>query len=164
MFTTLRLSIGRSRILLVLLCFIHLAGLLSALTLSISHYPRGLLIVVVVAVSLIYTLRKHYFRTSSRSVRAVVLKSSRLRIQQAEAVLDNEPEQTWWLELNSGQTNDNGMFPQHRAKLVGSYLVTPWLVLLNFRTEGRLRPFPVLLFSDSTDTEQLRRLRVLLLH
>ena len=163
MFTTLRLSIGRSRILLVLLCFIHLAGLLSALTLSISHYPRGLLIVVI-AVSLIYTLRKHYFRISSRSVRAVVLKSSRLRIQQAEAVLDNEPEQTWWLELNSGQTNDNGMFPQHRAKLVGSYLVTPWLVLLNFRTEGRLRPFPVLLFSDSTDTEQLRRLRVLLLH
>lgn len=163
MFTTLRLSLGRSRILLVLLCFIHLAGLLSALTLSISHYPRGLLIVVV-AVSLIYTLKQHYFRTSPRSVRAVVLKSSRLRIQQAEAVLDKEPEQTWWLELNSGQTNDNSKFPQHRAKLVGSYLVTPWLVLLNFRIEGRLRPFPVLLFSDSTDTEQLRRLRVLLLH
>ncbi|MDF1643974.1 MAG: hypothetical protein P1U80_07300 [Pseudomonadales bacterium] len=163
MFTTVRLPLGRSRILLVLLCFIHLAGLLSVLILPINHYQRGLLIVGI-AVSLVYNLKQHYFRTCSRSVRAVILKSSKLRIQSVETVLDEAPEQTWWLELNSAQTSDDGQVPQLRARLVGNYLVTPWLVLLNFKIEGRLRSFPALLFSDSTDAEQLRRLRVLLLH
>lgn len=163
MFKAVRLPLGRSRRLLVLLCFVHLVALLSVVSLSISGYERGLMTIAVFA-SLVYTMRQHYFRTSSRSVRAVVMKVIESRAQQVDTTSDDKPEQTWLLELSSDQTGGHGQFPQHPARLVGNYLVTPWLVLLNFKVEGRLLPLPVLLFSDSTDPEKLRRLRVLLLH
>lgn len=162
MYTTVRLTIGRSRTLLGWLCIIHSVAFLSAISLSISSYTR-IFLVMLVMLSLAHTLKQHYFRTAGNSVRAVILRPDRPSAKPAELISDVPPE-TWQLELNSDQPSGDGEQPLHAAKMTGSYLVTPWLVLLNFRIEGRLRTLPVLLFSDATDAEKLRQLRVRLSH
>ncbi|MGQ9425880.1 protein YgfX [Gilvimarinus sp. F26214L] len=48
-----------------------------------------------------------------------------------------------------------------RLELRGEFLVTPWLIVLQFvSAEGRRRP--LILLPDSADADDLRRLRVLL--
>ncbi len=48
------------------------------------------------------------------------------------------------------------------ATLLGSSLVTPWLSVLNFRREAARGMRSVVLFPDSIDAEDYRKLRVLL--
>ena len=162
MYTTVKLPVGASRTLLGWLCFIHFVALLSVVFLSISIAVRFFLVMLVL-LSLAHTLRQHYFRTAANSVRTVVLRSDRSSVKPVEMIPD-ESSETWQLALHSDQPAVDGERSLHAAKLTSSYLVTPWLVLLNFKIEGRLRTLPVLLFPDATDAEQLRRLRVLLLH
>ena len=162
MYTTVRLTVGRSPMLLRWLCIIHSVAFLSVISLSISSYTR-IFLVMLVMLSLAHTLKQHYFRTAGNSVRAVVLRPDRPSAKPAELISD-APSEAWQLELNSDPPSGDGEQPMHAAKLTGSYLVTPWLVLLNFRIEGRLRTLPVLLFSDATDAEKLRQLRVRLSH
>jgi hypothetical protein len=135
----------------------------SAISLALSGAIRGPLGILILF-SMINTLRQHYFFLSNRSVRAVGLNSTKSRLKPLEIIPSDDSDESWWLELCSDQPAGNGVFPQHPAKLIGSYLVTPWLVILNFRLEGRMRVIPVLIFRDSTNPERLRRLRVLLLH
>lgn len=48
------------------------------------------------------------------------------------------------------------------ATLLGSSLVTPWLIVLNLRPEGRRMSRHAVIFPDSADMEGRRKLRVLL--
>ncbi|MBV1916029.1 MAG: hypothetical protein KUG72_11635 [Pseudomonadales bacterium] len=162
MYTTVKLPVGASRTLFGWLCFIHFVVLLSVVFLSLSTVVRFFLVMLVL-LSLAHTLRQHYFRTAVNSVRAVVLRSDRSSVEPVE-MIPGESSETWQLVLHADQPAADGERPLHTATLTSSYLVTPWLVLLNFKIEGRLRALPVLLFPDATDAEQLRRLRILLLH
>lgn len=57
------------------------------------------------------------------------------------------------------QTRD-GSFKE--ASLLGSSMVTPWLIVLNFSSDKRWLARHVVIFPDSADEETLRKLRVLL--
>ncbi len=165
MFAPVRLSLGFSRTLFVLLCTIHLIALLSALSLSLDLYIRVILAAAIL-LSCAYNVRKHCFRTLNRSVRAVLLKPENLHPKAAQLPRSTLPADAWRLELVSDQSSlkSNQPAQQQAATLAGSYLVTPWLVLLSFKVEGRWGRFPVVIFADSTDSAQFRQLRILLLH
>ena len=61
-------------------------------------------------------------------------------------------ENYWQLETSAGEVVE--------AELIGDSLNTLYLVVLNFRIEGRRRAKSVVLFQDSADEELLRKLRV----
>ena len=63
-----------------------------------------------------------------------------------------QEENYWQLETSAGEVVE--------AELIGDSLNTLYLVVLNFRIEGRRRAKSVVLFQDSADEELLRKLRV----
>ena len=170
MLTTVRLTLGFSRTLAVLLSVIHIVAVVSAASLSISLAARCALALLII-VSLVLTIRQHCFRTSTRSIVGLTLKSQKSDTKKLQIGLAEAATESWWLELASDSSLSTSVSlpqdvrpTQHTAKLVGSYLVTPRLVLLNFKIAGRWGHFPAVIFADATDAQQLRRLRVLLLH
>lgn len=63
-------------------------------------------------------------------------------------------------KCNFSYQTRNGSWQE--AKLLGSSMVTPWLIVLNFTQENRRLARHAIIFQDSADTEMLRQLRVLL--
>ncbi|MBL4583379.1 MAG: hypothetical protein JKX83_02070 [Pseudomonadales bacterium] len=141
----------------------HSIALLSVASLSIELFLR-LFVGSLVLLSWVHTLRLHYFFTSRYAVTAVVLKADKSRVKPLDEAMDAAPEYEWLLELSGDAPDGSGLVSQRSALLHGSYLLTPWLVLLSFKIKGRKRSLPVVLFSDCVAPEPLRRLRALLLH
>lgn len=59
----------------------------------------------------------------------------------------------WFLQLKAGEEVD--------ARLYGEYTVTPWLIVLRFKTVDK-RKFTVVVLVDSGGEDEIRRLRVFL--
>lgn len=59
----------------------------------------------------------------------------------------------WFLQLTGGAEVD--------ARLVGEYTVTPWLIVLRFKTLDK-RKFTVVVLADSGVEDEIRRMRVYL--
>jgi hypothetical protein len=61
-------------------------------------------------------------------------------------------------ECNCSYQTRNGIWLE--AKLLGSSMVTPWLSVLNISPENSRLARHVVIFPDSADTEEIRRMRV----
>jgi toxin CptA len=130
----LRIEAGPSLQLATYLVTVHAAALLVGLVLPVGLALR-LLLAGVVAVSLVRSLRMHVWRSSARAV----------------VGLDVPQDQPWTLRLRNGS--------QVTAHLLGSSLVHPRLLVLNFCT-GRLARRSLVLAADAADPAVLRQLRV----
>ena len=131
----LRLHPKPSRILISLLSAGHLGAVLVLIPLDLPLLVK-LLIAAVLAVSLWVALRKQPGSVAEGGVRSL--------IWQADG--------QWLLETADGE--------QWPATLHQSTYVHPWMVVLNFRQEGKPGLLSVVLAPDSLDAETFRELRV----
>jgi toxin CptA len=91
---------------------------------------------VVLASSLVLSLRQHVWRAGKRSVRAVRLTG--------ECDMSLQGQDATWLE----------------AAILPSSFISPYLTVLNLNIEGERRARHVVILPDAMDAEQFRQLRV----
>lgn len=131
----LQIAIKPSRQLALLLCLAHAAAAAAVLVIEL---PLWLSIVLVLAVG---TSGGTYLHRSAllRGGGAIV-----------------------GLEINDGRTLSYQMRggEWHEGMLLGSSFVSPYLTILNIRTEGRFLARHVVIMPDCVDAEDFRRLRV----
>jgi hypothetical protein len=131
----LRLNPKPSRILLGLLTVGHLGAIAVLLPLDFPLIIK-LLIVVVLLVSLVVAWRKQPGKVGEGGVKTLIWKA------------DGD----WLLETIDGESLN--------ATLHESTYVHPWLVVLNFRQEGKQGLLSFVLAPDALDHEIFRELRV----
>ena len=93
-----------------------------------------LMATVVIGISLLFQLRRYLFMQGDRLVTALTWDGGDL----------------WQLQRSPGE--------EVGATLLGSSFVTPWLIVLNFKTESSRLMWPVVVMSDSIDKVSYRRL------
>lgn len=64
----------------------------------------------------------------------------------------------WWAIVDNGEMIGNKM----KIQLIGEQLVLPWLVVMNIRVEDSRQKHSFVLWRDTADKDDLRRLRVFL--
>jgi hypothetical protein len=131
----LRLNPKPSRILLGLLTVGHLGAIAVLLPLDFPLIIK-LLIVVVLLVSLVVAWRKQPGKVGEGGVKTLIWKA----------------DGNWLLETIDGESLN--------ATLHESTYVHPWLVVLNFRQEGKQGLLSFVLAPDALDHEIFRELRV----
>lgn len=131
----LTIDVRRSRQLLIVLLVAHGGALVFIWALTI---PLWLILVIalVIAISLIYSLKRHYLRNTDNAI--------------VQAVWDADD--NWHLLFADHTTAVGRVLPD-------SY-IHPWLVVLNFATQNPNRKYSLPLLSDSLDPDTHRRLRV----
>lgn len=133
----LRISIGPSRHLMVLLCLAHAAAAAACLA---ADAPIGLKIIVVVLIGASGALSL-YGPALLRSPTAIIA----LEIIEGGAL--------------SFQTR-NGEW--HKGTLLASSFVAPYLTVLNVKSPGKALTRHIVIMADSIASDEFRRLRVLL--
>lgn len=130
-----RIGLRPSRRLAAALVGIHIlaAGGLVASRLPAAVLAAGLPILIA---SLVFAVRRHAWLASPRSLVRLDL-SDTLEIE---------------AEDRSGR--------RLAGAVLGTTFVAPWLVVINFKAEGRRLPHAVVLLPDATDSESHRALRV----
>lgn len=131
----LRLNPKPSRILIGLLTAGHLGALLVLVPLDLSILIK-MIIAVALVVSWVVAMRKQPGRMNEEGVQSLIWQS------------DGE----WLLQTVAGD--------ELPATLHPSTYVHPWLVVLNFRQEGKPGLLSVVLVPDALDAETFRELRV----
>ena len=132
-----RVSLKPSRRLAALLICAHLAAAAALIPLDLSPWAK-IAIAAAVAGSLWHALRLHALQRNAASVTELVLHAgdrAAVRVRSGD-----------WVE----------------GRVLGTTYVTPALVVLNLRLDGRRFARHVVILRDSTDAEALRRMRVLL--
>jgi toxin CptA len=114
------------------------AHLLAALGVFASSLPATVVaaLLIVLVVSLTFSLRRHACLASPRSLVLLEL-SDTLEIE---------------AEDRSGR--------RLAGTVLGTTFVAPWLVVINFKVEGRHLPHAVVILPDASDGENYRALRV----
>ena len=131
----LKISIKPSRRLALLLCVAHAAAAGASLLLDLPLWLKFLLLVLIGTSCAVYL----YGTALLRSGGAVV----NLEIKD-DGALSFQTRRGEWRE----------------GTLRGSSFVSPYLTILNIRTEGRFFPRHVVIMPDCVDAEDFRRLRV----
>jgi toxin CptA len=116
-----------------MLLFIHGGALLWLFVFALPIWMK-LLVAIAIITSLLLQLRCHLLQKGSRAVMGLLW--------------DGGDE--WQLQMDQGETIN--------ASLLGSSLVTPWLIILNFKTETSRRMLPVIIMTDALDSPSFRRL------
>lgn len=133
----LDLKLHPSRTLVFLLAMAHLLSLLVAWLLPLTQTAQIIASLLLAASSVIY-LRRDGLLAAGNSI-------LQLRL---------DPECNCTYQTRDGAWRD--------AKLAGSSMVTPWISVLNLSPENSRFARHIVIFPDSTDTETLRIMRVLL--
>ncbi len=87
-----------------------------------------------VVIGFIFHLRTYLFRNSAKAITEMI-----------------------WFEADDWQLLD-AYRQQHQVKLLGNSLISPWLLVLNFRAESDGKKWSVVLMPDSVDSTTFRRL------
>ncbi len=117
---------------------LHLLSQLVLLRLPGDPLARGALSALLI-LYLIWQVRHHLLRTTRRAIR--------------EVLLDTDG-RVWLLRKDSCKT---------AVEVSAESFVTPWLLVLVFKTDQRFNPSSLILPPDSLDSEVARRLRMHLL-
>jgi len=133
----LRLRIGRSPRLALLLGTLHAAALGLALTVPMPLWGRVLLCLALAA-SALHAVLLHAWQALPRSIVGLEISD-----ECSASVMDRAG---GW----------------HAVRLAPSSFVTPWLTVLNFRPEGGGGARSLVIVPDRIDPDPYRRLRVLL--
>lgn len=139
MLRTVRVEPRPSRIALAALTGVHLGAMVLMLSLDASLWARGLLCIGLLAVA-------------AWQMRAAGWLGGRLPL--AELVCDAGG-------CKVRRAGDSAADWQD-AQLEPDYLVSGWMIIMNFRISGSRRCVPLLLLPDSAAPDQMRRLRALL--
>ena len=125
----------------VLFCLLLVAhiGAVVCLFFSGIAFVWQLISVFLIFIYFIYCLRVYVLKSTKRSIVAITCENN----------------QKWRLLFADGRSNI--------ANLLDSSLVTRHLVILNFKVPGFLFKYSSPLFSDSESSENLRKLRLILL-
>ncbi len=130
-----RVHLKRSFILSALLLFLYGGATVCVLLLAWPWWLK-LGAGVMLALSLVNVLKRHILLSGHGAVVSLCCDDG----------------ERWRLQSASGEWSE--------AALVSGTSMQPWLVVLNFRIEGRRRLLPVVVMSDSTDSTTFRRLNV----
>lgn len=133
--TYLRFRLGASRRLAALLIAAHLLAAGGLIASGVDRVVCGALLLPL-AGSLMFHLRRHAWLSDSRAVVAVALSDS----------LDCEAEER------------NGR--AFAGSVLGTTFVAPWLVVINLESERRGLPRVIVVMPDAVDPESFRALRV----
>ncbi|MBZ0105842.1 MAG: hypothetical protein K8H84_09445 [Sulfuricella denitrificans] len=133
----LELKLHPSRTLTALLAGAHLLSVLVIWRLPLAPATQ-IASSLLIAASLLFHLRRDGLLAAGHSIIALRL----------------DPECNFFCQTRDGSWQE--------AKLLGSSMVTPWLIVLNFTPEKKWLVRHAVILPDSADTELLRQLRVLL--
>lgn len=131
----LAVSLRPSRLLALLLGCACLGAVALVLLLPLPGWGKALALAVMLG-SGWHALRRHAWLRAPQSILGI-------EVNVRGELRCSTPGQDWQL-----------------ADVLGSSTVTPWLVVLNLRFEGRRLARHVVLLPDSADAESLRQLRV----
>ena len=134
--TPLDLEPRPSRLLLWAVGLAHLGALILVTVLVELTIPGQLILVSAVLLSLWFTARQLGWLGKPAAIRRVTWQG----------------DGTWLVEMGSGEVVEGKLLPTSYSH--------PWLVVLNFRIEGKRVARSVVLLRDSLDESSFRRLRV----
>jgi len=137
----LRLTVvaTRSTALLIILPLLFIAASVAVFTQW--HWGLSILVSAGLAVAAYYYLKLHYWQSCQKSVTEF-----------------NQDEEGQWSVLCPNLPRQKSQSDWVLVKLLGNSFLSTWLLVLNFKGEGKR--FSVLLPADSLDKDTFRRLRV----
>ncbi|MDH5444709.1 MAG: hypothetical protein OEY52_04080 [Gammaproteobacteria bacterium] len=110
-----------------------------ALGLLVLFYPTNIPITVRILIAMAILISFIYHWQTREPVKAV------------RALWDDN---LWLLQLKDGS--------EVKAQLHGEYTVTSWLIVLCFRIADERKKYTVVIFSDSGEADEIRKMRVFL--
>jgi toxin CptA len=131
----LKIAIGPSRRLALLLCLVHMAAVGACLVVTMPVSARVVLIAVIAA-------------SCARSVYGAAL----LRSRDAVVALEIKNDGALSFQTRRGEW--------YQGTLLGSSFVAPYLAVLNLRCESSRRIHHVVILPDSAATDAFRQLRI----
>jgi len=131
----LHTNIRSSKGIAIYLLTIHVSLVLILYALPIPSLIR-LLITLLCIYTLLYTLRKESWRTHPKSIIA----------------LTKTEDGNWQLKQKNGEWLN--------GHIAYDTLITPFLLIINFKISARFRNLPVVIFCDAVSDEALRQLRI----
>jgi len=131
----LHINIRASNGVAIYLLTIHVALALTLCALPIPSLVR-LLVILLAAYTLLYTLRKESWRTHPKSIISIT----------------KAADGKWQLKQKNGEWLS--------GQIAHDTLITPSLLIINFKIPTRFCNLPVVIFRDAVSAETLRQLRV----